>query len=157
MGRKWTNKLFVKANVPGSGNILIAPVINVSPANSTPHTWEHGLNKDNQNPTRGNFTYNCTITVRALKDNETLDNPVNVLTKIAQLGLEFDILIGEQIIQEGGVKQYAFDQLGYEKCYVNSDTHALNMGASPTATFNMVCGAINIDGESYNGSSNETP
>jgi hypothetical protein len=151
MPKKWNNKLYVKATLP-TGQILISPIVNITPTFNSPHVYEHDLNRDNVNVSRGNFNYTFNLTVRMLRDIVSLENPVNALTVIQQQDLEFEILIGEQIFNENGSKQFSFDSVAMKGCYVNSMVQTLSTGASPTATFACVAGSVNLDGVSYNGS-----
>lgn len=156
MVKKWTNKLYAKA-VLSDGRLLIAPLVNITPTFNTPHTYEHDLREDNSNITRGNFTYTFTMLVRALKDIDSGENPVKVVTQIQQQGLEFDVLIGEQRQNESEPQQWAFERVLLKRCYITSNVGTNNQGASPTATFTAVAGEINIDGENYSGTNPNQP
>ena len=151
MSKKWTNKLYVRATKP-DGEILITPIVSITPTFNTPHTWEHGLFEDNMNVTRGNFTYTFNMAVRALRDLVSGENPSKDITFIQQNGLEFEIFIGEQKQNDNEGKQWAFDKMVLKKAYVNNMVSSNTTGASPMTTFACSCGEINLDGVVFNGS-----
>lgn len=151
-GKNWKSKMFVAIQTD-EGQQLLTPILDINPVFNTPNTPEHSLEADNVGVTRGNDTFNFSLTVKALRDEDADTNPSEVLTKLALTHKKFNIVLTERETQaSGGVRNWAFDSIMLEECYCNNanPTRAIVNG-SPAAVFNCMCLRVNVDGVMYNG------
>jgi len=152
MGKDWKAKLFVSVVTASGGQKLLTPIIDINPTFNTPNVAEHSLEADNVGVTMGNDTFSFTLTVKALRDEDAGTNPAEVLAKLQLKHEEFNIVLVERDTNVSGGKNWAFDSLMMEKCYINSGSPSRStLGTSPVAVFNCISLGTNVDGEYYNG------
>ena len=152
MGKDWKSKLYVKITVDGVQHLL-TPIVDINPTINTPHTPEHSLETDNVGVTKGNDTYTFSLTVKAVRDEDSGSNPAKILADAQLKHKPFSIVMVERQISGGDGDNWAFEEsLLLENCYVNnsSPTRA-TLNTSPVAVFNCIALGITADGKAYTG------
>jgi len=151
MPSDWKAKLFVSV-ITADGQQLLTPIVDINPTFNTPNVPEHSLEGDGVGVTMGNDTFAFNLTVKALRDQVSGTNPAEVMSKLQLKHEKFNIVIVERDTNISGGKNWAFDSLMLEDCYVNTGSPSrATLGTSPVAVFNCMCLGVNVDGEYYNG------
>lgn len=148
----YDTKLFINVETE-DGLQLLSPIRDINIAANTPNTPIHSLEADNTGSFKGNHTYTFSLTVDAIRDELTGNNPSKVLLKLQLENAKFKIVAVERPTKPaGGAKEWAYDEILLEDCLINTGAPSRStLGGVPTATFNGIALGINVDGEFFNG------
>jgi len=149
MPKNFQSKLYIKVQTE-DGQFLLSPIIDMNPTINTPNIPEHSIEEDNLGVSRGNDTFTFTCTVKAIKDEEGGTNPSKILTELALKHKPFNIVMTERKLAGSSGKEWAFETLLLENCYVNTaNPSRATLAGSPVAIFTCMCLGLNLDGEAF--------
>ena len=147
MVKQWKARLVV--SIDGQ---TITPITDISPNFNTPNIPEHSLEADNVMVTKTNDTFAFSMTIKAVSDEESGDNAAKKLTELQLKHTEFQVVLQERKTTASGDKEWSFDRIAMEHCYINSGSPTrASIAGSPVAVYNCIALGVTVDGAFYDG------